>query len=53
MGGKRSALRECRYEKLAERKRNKGELELFKRLDESVTSAKKDLQPLREILDRI
>jgi two-component system, chemotaxis family, protein-glutamate methylesterase/glutaminase len=41
------------HEKLAERKRNKGEDELLRRLDESVTSAKKDLQLLREILDRI
>ena len=41
------------HEKLAERKRNKGEDELLKRLDESVATAKKDLQLLREILDRI
>jgi two-component system chemotaxis response regulator CheB len=41
------------HEQLARRKRNKGEEELLKRLDESVASAKKDLQLLREILDRI
>jgi two-component system chemotaxis response regulator CheB len=41
------------HEKLAERQRNKGEDELLKRLDESVATAKKDLQLLREILDRI
>jgi len=41
------------HEKLAERKRNKGEEELLKRLDESVQTAKNDLQLLREILDRI
>jgi two-component system chemotaxis response regulator CheB len=41
------------HEKLAERKRNKGEEELLKRLDESVQTAKSDLQLLREILDRI
>jgi len=41
------------HERLAERKRNKGEEELLKRLEESVSAAKKDLQLLREILDRI
>jgi hypothetical protein len=41
------------HEQLAERKRNKGEDELFRRLRESVTSAKQDLKLLREILDRI
>jgi two-component system chemotaxis response regulator CheB len=41
------------HEKLAERKRNKGEEELLRRLNESVASARKDLQLLREILDRI
>ena len=41
------------HEKLAARKRNKGEEELLKWLDESVTIAKKDLQLLREILERI
>ena len=41
------------HEKLAARKRNKGEDELLKRLDESVATAKKDLHLLREILDRI
>jgi two-component system, chemotaxis family, protein-glutamate methylesterase/glutaminase len=41
------------HEQLAERKRNKGEDELFKRLGESVTSAKEDLKLLREVLDRI
>ncbi len=41
------------HERLVERKRNKGEDDLFKRLEESVTTAKKDLKLLREILDRI
>jgi len=41
------------HEQLAERKRNKGEEELCKRLEESVTTARKDLELLREILDRI
>ena len=41
------------HEKLAARKRNKGEEELLKRLDESVNIAKTDLQLLREILERI
>ena len=41
------------HERLVERKRNKGEEELLKRLEESVTTAKKDLELLREILDRI
>ncbi|MGH7981579.1 MAG: chemotaxis protein CheB [Candidatus Udaeobacter sp.] len=38
---------------LMEKKRNKGEDELFKRLEESVTTAKEDLKLLLEILDRI
>jgi two-component system chemotaxis response regulator CheB len=41
------------HQKLMEQKRNKGEQELFKRLEESVTTAKSDLKLLREILDRI
>jgi hypothetical protein len=35
------------------RKRNKGETELMKRLEESVTRAESDLKLLREILERI
>jgi len=41
------------HQDLMEHKRNKGEQELFKRLEESVTTAKNDLKLLREILDRI
>jgi two-component system chemotaxis response regulator CheB len=41
------------HEKLAQRKRNKGEEELYKRLEESVSTAKEDLKLLREILERI
>ena len=41
------------HEHLAERKRNKGEDELLKRLEESVATAREDLKLLREILDRI
>jgi len=41
------------HQNLMEQKRNKGEQELFKRLQESVTTAKDDLKLLREILDRI
>jgi len=41
------------HERLVEQKRNKGEQELFNRLQESVTTAKNDLKLLREILDRI
>ena len=41
------------HRNLMERKRNKGEEELFKRLEESVTRAKNDLKLLREVLDRI
>jgi two-component system chemotaxis response regulator CheB len=41
------------HEQLLERKRNKGEGELLTRLEESVTTAKQDLQLLREILERI
>jgi hypothetical protein len=40
------------HEKLMEKKRNKGEEELFKRLEESVRTAKDALKLLREILDR-
>src|SRR5215467_10231517 len=41
------------HQNLMEQKRNKGEQELFKRLEESVTTARNDLKLLREILDRI
>jgi two-component system chemotaxis response regulator CheB len=41
------------HEQLAVRKRNKGENELFNRLQESVSSAKEDLKLLLEILDRM
>ena len=42
------------HKKLVERKRrNKGEEELKKRLEESVTTAESDLKLLREILERI
>ena len=41
------------HERLAERKRNKGEDELLRRLEESVISAREDLKLLREILDRL
>jgi len=41
------------HQNLLEQKRNKGEQELFKRLEESVTTARNDLKLLREILDRI
>src|SRR5215472_12083782 len=41
------------HERLLEQKRNKGEQELFKRLEESVATAKNDLKLLRDILDRI
>jgi two-component system chemotaxis response regulator CheB len=41
------------HQRLLEQKRNKGEQELFMRLEESVTTAKNDLRLLREILDRI
>ena len=41
------------HQHLLERKRNKGEDELFKRLEESVDTAEEDLKLLREILDRI
>jgi len=41
------------HQRLLEQKRNNGEHELFKRLEESVATSKKDLQLLREILDRI
>jgi two-component system, chemotaxis family, protein-glutamate methylesterase/glutaminase len=41
------------HQRLLEQKRNKGEQELFKRLEESVTTAKNDLKLLRDILDRI
>lgn len=45
----RSAL----HQKLVERRRNKGEEELMKRLEESVRTAERDLKLLREILERI
>jgi two-component system chemotaxis response regulator CheB len=41
------------HERLAERKQNKGENELRKRLEESVITAREDLKLLREILDRM
>jgi hypothetical protein len=41
------------HQHLVEQKRNKGEQELFNRLEESVTTAKNDLKLLRDILDRI
>jgi two-component system, chemotaxis family, protein-glutamate methylesterase/glutaminase len=41
------------HQHLMEQKRNKGEQELFNRLEESVTIAKSDLKLLRDILDRI
>ena len=41
------------HKKLIERKRNKGEEELRKRLEESISTADQDLKLLREILDRI
>jgi two-component system chemotaxis response regulator CheB len=41
------------HQNLMEQKRNKGEQELFKRLEESVATAKNDMKLLREILDRI
>jgi two-component system chemotaxis response regulator CheB len=41
------------HKRLIEQKRNKGEQELFKRLEESVTIAENDLKLLRDILDRI
>ena len=41
------------HKRLAERKRNSGENELLKRLEESVTTAESDLKLLREVLERI
>jgi hypothetical protein len=41
------------HERLVERKRNKGEDELRKRLEESVTTAREDLELLRDVLERI
>ena len=41
------------HQKLLERKRNRGERELDRRLEESITTAEKDLKLLREILDRV
>jgi hypothetical protein len=42
------------HKELVERKkRNKGEDELMKRLEESVTTAESDLKLLREVLERI
>jgi two-component system chemotaxis response regulator CheB len=45
----RSAL----HQKLLERKRNRGEEELDRRLEESIQTAEHDLKLLREILDRV
>jgi two-component system chemotaxis response regulator CheB len=41
------------HKELAERKRNKGEEELMRRLEESVVTTEHDLKLLREILERI
>jgi len=41
------------HQRLMEQKRNKGEQKLFKRLEESVAAARKDIKLLRAILDRI
>ena len=41
------------HKKLIERKRNKGEHELLKRLEESIETAEDDLKLRREILHRI
>jgi two-component system chemotaxis response regulator CheB len=41
------------HKQLAERKRNKGEDELLKRLEDSVTTAERDLKLVREVLERI
>jgi two-component system chemotaxis response regulator CheB len=41
------------HQKLIERRRNKGEEKLLRRLEESVATADKDAKLLREILDRI
>jgi len=41
------------HQKLLERKRNRGEKELDRRLEESITTAEQDLKLLREILDRV
>jgi two-component system, chemotaxis family, protein-glutamate methylesterase/glutaminase len=41
------------HEHLVERKRNNGEDELRKRLQESITTAEEDIKLLREVLDRI
>jgi two-component system, chemotaxis family, protein-glutamate methylesterase/glutaminase len=41
------------HQRLMEQKRNKGEQELFERVEESVTTARNDLKLLRDILDRI
>src|SRR5262245_35480223 len=41
------------HQRLLKQKRNKGEQELFNRLEESVTTANKDLKLLRDVLDRI
>jgi hypothetical protein len=41
------------HERLVDSKRRKREEELLKRLEESVRTANKDLELLREILDRI
>ena len=41
------------HERLVACKRNKGEEELRKRLEESVMTAQSDLKLLREVLERI
>jgi two-component system chemotaxis response regulator CheB len=41
------------HEQLVERKRNKGEDELLKRLEESVATSKRDLKLLGDVLERI
>jgi two-component system chemotaxis response regulator CheB len=41
------------HEQLVKRKRNKGEDELRKRFEESITAARKDIKLLREVLNRI
>ena len=41
------------HQRLMEQKRNNGEQDLFKRLEESVATAKNDLKLLRDVLDRI
>ena len=41
------------HRKLLEHRRNRGEEELMKRLEESIATAESDTKLLREILDRI